>query len=477
MRRFGWLPAFSLSICLGCLLVWATDRPMLSAMGQADLAALFAPPAAEEIAAVGSDWAARQPAVISWTVHTSATILSHPVWIVSQQIDGERHYGAIRFPAAFQPERSYPVLVYNHKGNYLFLEAELSVLDATLSGSCPADEFIYVMPSFRGEYILSSYLGTFTSQGEQSRLNYDVDDSMALLTDALAHIPQADAARVVTLGVSRGAGVSLLQGARDGRMQRLVDYFGPADLFLPSLRADAEYWVDHGGPPPDAVNDAVLPQVMEIVLPYVDGVTPLAEARQALLQSSPAYFGQDMPALQIHHGTADEAVPIGHSNSLNAKLGALGPPHDYYTYSGGDHNIVTLDGSGDHIVPFLCAMAPSGVAVTLRSQPSPVLAGEALTYHLLVTNTNAVSLTATITQVMPPSVTPADTLVWQTLIPAGQTWSSAVTVATAPDYLGMLTSQVTVTAVEGVMVQASSDTEAVAYGPRQIFLPLLKRPG
>ena len=467
-----------LSLFFAIIMLWVVQGALPATAGQADLSALFAPPAPAEIEIVRSDWVARQPAVISWTVHTSATILSHPVWIVSQRIDGERHYGAIRFPADFQPDRSYPVLVYNHKGNYLFLEAELAVLDSALAGDCPAQEFIYVMPSFRGEYILSSYLGTFTSQGAQSRLNYDVDDSMALLADVLAHVPQADAARVVTLGVSRGAGVSLLQGARDRRLRRLVDYFGPADMFLPSLRADAEYWVEHGGPPPDAVNDAVLPQVMEIVLPYVDGVTPLAEARRALLQSSPAYFGQTMPPLQIHHGTADEAVPIGHSNSLNGKLGALGdaPPFAYYTYPGGDHNIATLQGSGDHIAPFLCDLVPVGLSAALSSQPAPVPAGAPLTYHLLVTNTNAVSLTATITQVMPPTVTPADTLVWQTVIPAGQAWSSAVTVHTAPDYLGTLTSQVTVTTLEGVMAQTSSETEAVAAVTRLIFLPMLRRP-
>ncbi len=467
-----------LSLFLAGALLWAAGQAMPAAANQADLAALFAPPTPAEMDSVRSDWAARQPAVISWTVHTSATILSHPVWIVSQRIDGERHYGAIRFPMAFQSDRLYPVLVYNHKGNYLFLEAELAVLDAALMGDCPAQEFIYVMPSFRGEYILSSYLGTFTSQGAQSRLNYDVDDSMALLADVLARVPQADAARVVTLGVSRGAGVSLLQGARDGRLRRLVDYFGPADMFLPSLRADAEYWVDHGGPPPDAVNDAVLPQVMEIVLPYVDGSTPLAEARQALLQSSPAYFGQTMPPLQIHHGTADEAVPIGHSNSLNAKLGALGdaPPFAYYTYPGGDHNIATLAGSGDRITPFLCDLVPTGLAAALRSQPAPVPAGDSLTYHLLVTNTNAVSLTATITQVMPPSVTPADTLIWQTVIPAGQTWSSAVAVQTAPDYLGTLASQVIVTTREGVTAQVSNETEAVPTVTRLIFLPMMQRP-
>lgn len=474
MGRFGRLPAFFLAFFLGCLLWWGSERATLWAMAQGDLGALFAPPTAAEMAAVRGDWAGRQATVISWTVHTSATILEHPIWIVSQRIDGERHYGAIRFPAAFQPERSYPVLVYSHKGNYLFLEAELSVLDSVLTGDCPAQEFIYVMPSFRGEYIFSSYLGTFTSQGEQSRLNYDVDDGMALLTDVLAHVPQADGTRVATLGVSRGAGVALLQGARDGRVRRLVDYFGPADMFLPSLQADAEYWVAHGGPPPDAVNDAVLPQVMEIVLPYVDGSTSLAEARQALLQSSPAYFGQTMPALQIHHGTADEAVPMGHSNSLNSKLDALGgagPDHAYFTYAGGDHNIATLDGSGARITSFLCDLAPSELEAGLRSQPVPAVAGEALMYQVMVTNTNQVSLTATITQVMPASVTPADAVVWQTVIAAGETWSGMVTVQTAPDYVGTLTSQVMVTTREGVAAAASHSTEVVVR--RVVFLPLV----
>ena len=455
-------------------------RPRASAAVQTDLSALFAVPTGEEMATVRADWVGRQPVLSAWTEVTSGTVLGHQMMVVSQRIDGELHYGAVRFPIGYDPARAYPVLIYNHKGNYLFLEAELATLDAVIAGNCPINEFIYVMPSFRGEYIYSSQLGgTYTSQGEQSRLNYDVDDSMALLTDVLAHIPAADPARVVSLGVSRGAGVSLLQGARDGRVRRLVDYFGPADLFLPSLQADATYWVDHNAPPPDAANDVVLERVMEIVWPYVNGSATLAESRQLLLQSSAVYFVGDMPPLQIHHGTADEAVPIAHSYSLVGKLEALGaeaPPYTYYVYVGGDHNIVDLSGSGERVVSFVCELIPSTVAAAVRSTPVPVAAGDPLTLMAVVTNTNQVSLTAVVTVEVPASVIPPTPVNWQITIPANETWTGSVTVQTAPDYLGPLTTHLVVVTREGPTAEADDENEALPFVMRTIFLPLVRRP-
>lgn len=55
---------------------------------------------------------------------------------------------------------------------------------------------------------------------------------------------------------------------------------------------------------------------------------------------SPISFVKDISGpMQIHHGTADEEVPILFSERLNDALKGVGKTVEYYTYEGDDHNI------------------------------------------------------------------------------------------------------------------------------------------
>jgi fermentation-respiration switch protein FrsA (DUF1100 family) len=54
--------------------------------------------------------------------------------------------------------------------------------------------------------------------------------------------------------------------------------------------------------------------------------------------------------LQLHHGTADDSVPVEFSEELYLRLTELNPPTEYaqaselYVYSGDDHNIANSFG-------------------------------------------------------------------------------------------------------------------------------------
>lgn len=54
------------------------------------------------------------------------------------------------------------------------------------------------------------------------------------------------------------------------------------------------------------------------------------------------YLDQIMASVQLHQGTADNAVPVGWSNSLVKSLEGLGKDITYYTYPGADHNMVPV---------------------------------------------------------------------------------------------------------------------------------------
>ncbi len=43
--------------------------------------------------------------------------------------------------------------------------------------------------------------------------------------------------------------------------------------------------------------------------------------------------------VQLHHGTADESVPIAFSEGLNRQLREASRPVEYFVYPGDDHNL------------------------------------------------------------------------------------------------------------------------------------------
>lgn len=65
----------------------------------------------------------------------------------------------------------------------------------------------------------------------QSPWDWDVDDTMSLLSVAFEHVPELDEERVAILGSSRVGAVALLAAVRDRRIDAVVEFFGPTDFF------------------------------------------------------------------------------------------------------------------------------------------------------------------------------------------------------------------------------------------------------
>jgi len=105
----------------------------------------------------------------------------------------------------------------------------------------------------------------------------------------------------------------------------------------------------------------------------------------------------------------------------------------------------------------------SGLQITKQADPDPVRAGTQLTYTLRITNTGDVTLTATITDVLPAHVTPAGILTWTPVITAtGGVWTETVVVTVEMGYEGTLTNVVRVTSAEGVTGVHTETTQALA---------------
>jgi len=93
--------------------------------------------------------------------------------------------------------------------------------------------------------------------------------------------------------------------------------------------------------------------------------------------------------------------------------------------------------------------SPIGLAGSIGMTPNPVMAGQAITSNLQITNTGVITLHTIITDVLSPHVTPTNPLTWTATITPGSVWSRAITATVVPDYAGPITNNLLVTSLEG----------------------------
>jgi dipeptidyl aminopeptidase/acylaminoacyl peptidase len=319
---------------------------------------LFAPPKPEEIEKVKQNWAGRQTGAQGWQIEAEGLLASgcHGK-VVSHLVDGNRHYALVRYPEDFIYGNIYPVLVYNHGGFYGVSVDDLSFFDESLMPSSFLKEnYFYVVPSYRAEVLDAGLLGQYVSEGEQSIMDWDVDDVMSLLTGVLTYIPQADPDRVVVMGFSRGSGVSLIMAERDPRVKLVCELFGPTNWMLKHYRDGAQEILDTGIP----TEDVLLKQIMKIAVePWLAGTLKTSEARFELLKRSPVFLVDLMKDVEFHHGGEDQLLPLEHSLELEQaliSLGASAPHFQFFLYPQGGHDALSLHGAGPRIESFLSSI-------------------------------------------------------------------------------------------------------------------------
>lgn len=334
-----------------------------------NLTELFAPPTSAEIARIAGEWNSRDVSAQSvQVVETSAVIVGgteDTVRIVSHEVDGVTHFGAIVAPTGALAG-SLPIVVVAHGGdNGIDVDDALLLLSFAFGGV--QDDFVFVAPSFRSEPLV--FQGTeYRSGGEPSPWDSDVDDALALLNAAIATTPSADASRIGVLGLSRGASVGLLMAIRDPLIAVVVEFFGPADFFGPFVQEVVEEALL--GMPRDLPGLAYLDQ--RFIQPLKNGELAIDHVRSELVRRSPVYYADRLPQLQVHHGTADAVVPVGEAERLIEVMSTLGrgePEFEAYLYSGGGHDPLTLQGSIGRTVDFLGRLRSAAASTLVQPLP------------------------------------------------------------------------------------------------------------
>ena len=346
----GPVPGVQTVLVAAGLAATAVNANAIDLEGELDV--LFAPPTAAEIAAVRADWAGRDisPAGLTIELTEPYPLFGSPATlrVVSHVVGEARHYGAIVAPKSSRAA-SLPVLMYLHGG-----ENGVDVDDVQFFAFALGelrDSFVYVIPSFRSEPLRHGDR-EWVSTGPGGHWDYDVDDALALLNVALALTPQARSEGLSLLGGSRGGGVALLAGIRDERVKNIITLFGPTDFF--------DEWVR------EIVREAALGMPRQLtgvahmdstlIQPYMGGRLELARVRLELVRRSAVLFAEDLPAVQLHHGTVDETVSVSQAHSMIRVMEALGrepPEFEAFIYEGAGHEVLDLSGVIPRAMKFL----------------------------------------------------------------------------------------------------------------------------
>jgi dipeptidyl aminopeptidase/acylaminoacyl peptidase len=302
-----------------------------------DLDALFAPPTAAERQAVLSDWDARTPVATDYEVvreqPQSLGGTPYTARTYRYTLDGLTLYGLALVPDGAEAG-SRPVVVYGSGGDDGVSLGEVATIAGTLRLPDPP---VWIAPSFRDEPLSVDGSGTLQSDGPASPWDRDVDDALALIDVVLASVPAADPERVGALGISRGGGVALLMAVRDARVRRVVDFYGPTDFFGPYVQdvvTDALQGNSRNLPGFDVLN-------ARFIQPLQRGEITPGQMRIELLRRSPALFADRLPAVQAHHGTADDVVDVEQTRALEAALAGRADAQFFY-YEGQGHDVVTI---------------------------------------------------------------------------------------------------------------------------------------
>ena len=350
-----------------------------AARSQTDLAPLFDPATPAEINTVQADWATRSHNGTEFTINTTATYAGFTLSRVSFMYDGLKQYGFLRYPRDYDPAGDFPVMVIHHGGETGIYYTWVTGFDADWPGTCVADSFFVLAPSYRGEACNgSSLLGIKVSEGSPSLWDRDCDDGMAMVRAFLDVTPQADPGRVFSLGRSRGSIVAYHQAVRDPLVQRSVILFAASDYRHDTILEDCQIEADGG---PVATNTLSRKVMAHMVWPWLDGEQTLGEVRERLCAWSIIHHLSGDLSMQLHHGELDMDIPIQHSEWTETAMlaqGAGAPDFELFRYPLASHGTSGMLELGQRVEAYVCgfpgrvsaADTPS-LAPELRAWPNP----------------------------------------------------------------------------------------------------------
>jgi pimeloyl-ACP methyl ester carboxylesterase len=286
-------------------------------------AALLAPPMRAELSAAGAVIASRSRRPSEVHVLHRDTLVAGPDSFIVQIVSHGGHVGAVFAPV--HPGARCCGTIVDIKGTsptYTSLSLDLGPSSLRMLGSA-ATSYVFVVPSIRGE-VLNAFGREYRSEGNRvDGWDGGAEDALSLLEAAATLVPSIDRSRVCTYGRSRGGAVALLAAERDRRIRCAVAISAPVDWFdaMWAGGEDKTIALDRAMRAHAMPTDANGQFIERIVAPVSRGEWTLADARRAMIASSPVYFARRLPPTLAIYGAEDTSVPSANARLLASAIG------------------------------------------------------------------------------------------------------------------------------------------------------------
>ncbi len=245
-------------------------------------------------------------------------------YLASYRSEGWKIYALLTVPFGEPPESGWPVVVFNH--GYIPPEQYRTT-----------ERYVNYVDGFaRQGYIVfrSDYRGHGDSEGE-ARGGYGSPDYTIDVLNAVAamrNYPTADPNRIGMWGHSMGGYITLRAMVTDPEIRAGVIWAGVVasypDLF--------ERW--RRGPTSPGPTRTPRPGSWRTTLLELYG-TPEENPDFWAPLSANSYLHELSGPLQLHHGTADNSVPVEFSAILYQQVLSAGGSIEFYEYEGDNHNL------------------------------------------------------------------------------------------------------------------------------------------
>ena len=241
--------------------------------------------------------------------------------------EGLRIYALLTVPIGPKPKSGWPVVVFNHgyipPDVYRTTERYLAYVDAFARSG-----YIVLKPDYRGHG---------RSDGKPSSIMsspaYTVDVLNAV--GAVGRLPEADPERIGLWGHSMGGQITLRAMVVSGDIKAGVLWAGMVASQAELLDWWRWRWAGRPTPTPGSNGDTAR-FGEDLVARYGSP----AENPDFWASISPVTYLADLSGpIQLHHGTADESVPVEYSESLDAAIRDVGGTVELHLYPGDNHNI------------------------------------------------------------------------------------------------------------------------------------------
>lgn len=257
--------------------------------------------------------------------------VNYQQYIASYQSDGLKIYGLFTVPNANKPENGFPSIVFLH--GYLDPKTyQTTARYVAYQDGFARNSFITFKPDLRGHG---------KSEGEPVNSHFSqgyVVDTLNLIS-ALKIYKDANPKLIGMWGHSNGGEITMRSLEVSSDIKAAVIWAGVVGSYedmLVTYRSKIP-WMnnqhqssdvsDNNSDSPDNLIQKYGPPNLQS--PFWSKIDPYS------------YIQNINAPVQLHHGTADDSVPIEISRHFNEVLKDAGKTVELYEYSGGDHNIAS----------------------------------------------------------------------------------------------------------------------------------------